>query len=401
MLLPLVSYVVGTILPPLLPTVFTVSVGISEKRLASQRIATANAESILIAGKVTRAFFDKTGTLTKQGLDFLSARGASSWKTGAISEELGRAMATCHNLTKSQTGMLVGNPVDITMFSASGATSFNSKDNATVITDRSHQKVKIVRNFDFDQFRMTQAVIVELADGSHVAIVKGSGESIRKICQTKSLPPNFDSVLRESARAGIYQISVASKPIKYDNGNEYLTRDEVESDLNFIGLLNFQNVMREDTPEVIRQLAEGEIQSIMVTGDSVQTAIQIAQESGIMMPGKSVVIGAVDSDGRVVWLDAASGATANVPSTAQLTNGSTQVALSGAAYEALSTQHAAEAARILPHARVFGRCNPREKVFVVDSFVSLGFITLMCGDGGNDCGALKAAHIGVALSDAE
>jgi magnesium-transporting ATPase (P-type) len=154
--------------------------------------------------------------------------------------------------------------------------------------------------------------------------------------------------------------------------------------------------------EVIRQLAQGEIQSIMVTGDSVQTAIQIAQESGIMMPGKNVVIGTVNSDdGSVIWSDAASGATAKVPSTAQLANASTQLALSGAAYEALCTQDAAEAARILPYARVFGRCTPREKVFVVDSFVSLGFITLMCGDGGNDCGALKAAHVGVALSDAE
>lgn len=59
----------ASVLPALLPTVFTVSVGISDDRLAKQRIATANSESILIAGKVTRAFFDKTGTCLPGTLD--------------------------------------------------------------------------------------------------------------------------------------------------------------------------------------------------------------------------------------------------------------------------------------------------------------------------------------------
>jgi P-type E1-E2 ATPase len=67
-------YVVATVLPPLLPTVFTVSVGISDKRLAKKQIACTNSEGILGAGKVKRAFFDKTGTLTKLGLSFHQMR---------------------------------------------------------------------------------------------------------------------------------------------------------------------------------------------------------------------------------------------------------------------------------------------------------------------------------------
>jgi cation-transporting ATPase 13A3/4/5 len=57
--------------------------------------------------------------------------------------------------------------------------------------------------------------------------------------------------------------------------------------------------------------------------------------------------------------------------------------------------------RLLMFIRIFARASPENKAKVVQAFVDYGLVVGMCGDGGNDCGALRAAHAGVALSDAE
>jgi len=390
-------YVVGTILPPLLPTVFTVSVGVSDDRLSQKRIATSNSESILIAGKVTRAFFDKTGTLTRQGLDYMGARSVEQWELpdAPLSDQLTMAMATCHSLTPSGEGHLVGNPVDRAMFDATVA----KMKTPEVIEDEMGRKLTVVRHFDFDHHRMTQSVVVQLGDGSLVAFVKGSGESIQKLCNTESLPDDFESELQKSARDGIYQISVASKAIETDS-IAALTRDEVERDLQFIGVVNFHNAMRDETPDVIDQLDKAEVVSTMITGDSVLTGIRIALESGILEASKQTYIGSLDNAGVVVWTTE-DGNLVEAPGVDMLRGNDVQLAVSGKVWTSLLEEDAKEANQIAPYIRVYGRCTPQDKVSVVRTFVDLGFVTLMCGDGGNDAGALKAAHVGVALSDAE
>jgi magnesium-transporting ATPase (P-type) len=52
--------------------------------------------------------------------------------------------------------------------------------------------------------------------------------------------------------------------------------------------------------------------------------------------------------------------------------------------------------------RVFARMSPEQKQALVETYGDgHGLIVGMCGDGANDCGALKAAHVGLSLSEAE
>ena len=50
---------------------------------------------------------------------------------------------------------------------------------------------------------------------------------------------------------------------------------------------------------------------------------------------------------------------------------------------------------------IFARMSPFEKEMLIDCFKDQGYFVAMCGDGANDCGALKSAHTGISLSESE
>jgi magnesium-transporting ATPase (P-type) len=141
----------------------------------------------------------------------------------------------------------------------------------------------------------------------------------------------------------------------------------------------------------------------MITGDSVLTGIFIARKSGIIKKNKKVILGQKVTDVEIQWVDFDTDEIMDKPTGNCLTMESSDVdlALTGEAWSILLENDPKYALTIGKHVRVFGRCKPGDKVSVVAAFVANGYKTLMCGDGQNDCGSLKTAHVGVSLSTSE
>ncbi|KAI2493674.1 haloacid dehalogenase-like hydrolase [Fragilaria crotonensis] len=373
-------YVVITVLPPLLPSVFVVSVGISANRLQAKRISCTNPEGILVAGKVDAAFFDKTGTLTKNGMDFLSLDSGvdSADKASVESAEswIKLGMALCHTLALTSTGELVGNQVDSVSFETSKA----------IMKQESGELPKI-------SYLGEWFTVLKRKSGGHPCAFQ---------------PIHIAGFVRRYAPDVIevwyYQIAIAYKEFDLASGSlADVRRDDVEKSLMYAGFVKFQNAMKEDTPAVLQELKEGNVLLAMITGDSVLTGICIAKESGMIGENRKVVIGSKASHDEIEWTDEESGEIVKQPMCDALDSPTSDVdlALSGAAWSLLRSNDPKYASAIAKHVRVFGRCNPTDKVSVVSTFVENRYITLMCGDGQNDCGALKSAHVGVALSTSE
>lgn len=388
-------FVLGTVIPPLLPTVFVVSVGISAKRLQAKRITCSYQEGILIAGKVNTSFFDKTGTLTKQGMDFMSLDAATIESTNKATVGMG----VCHTLHKTREGKLIGNHVDTVSFEYAGG-ELHQEDGQPNKIEVCGRAYTVLKQYEFDSHRQTQSVVVKNESGEKTVFVKGSPEAIRAICST-GIPGNFDEAMETSAKSGIYQLAIASKDFTSENDVKDVTRDEIEAKLHFDAFLSFQNSMRDETPGVIRELLEGNVDVAMITGDSVLTGICIAKAAGMIPDGHKVLLGRKSGDGEVYWTDVDREAEEGTPTGKMLAEGVVDLAITGEAWTSLLREDPKYATSIAKYIRVFGRCNPSDKVSVVSHFVEQGKKTLMCGDGGNDCGSLKSAHVGIALSTAE
>ena len=151
---------------------------------------------------------------------------------------------------------------------------------------------------------------------------------------------------------------------------------------HLVGCINFSNRMKPQTPEVLRQLREGAIRSVILSGDHVLTAIYIARLSGMVHESSRLILGkSVLPSGEVEWVDSATDRNVLLPALSDLPGSDVELAMSGPVWEALWARDPVHATHLAHFTRVIGRCSPSTKISVVECFNKEGFITLMCGDG--------------------
>lgn len=76
-------------------------------------------------------------------------------------------------------------------------------------------------------------------------------------------------------------------------------------------------------------------------------------------------------------------------------------ALTGQTWQALREYYPDLVDRICVRGTIFARMSSDQKQQLIMELMRLGYYVVMCGDGANDCGALRTAHVGISLSEAE
>lgn len=422
--------IITSVVPPELPMELSLAVNTSLAALSKYAIYCTEPFRIPYAGRVDIACFDKTGTLTGEDLVVDGVAGLDLLGNGVVVSVADRTpqvtpvaeagpqtilvLATAHALVKLDDGEIVGEPMEKATLTALGWT-LDKKDTLMSKTSSSNQdptKVQIRRRFQFSSALKRQSSVATVTLTSRqtgrrsrntFAAVKGAPETIRKMLV--KVPSNYEETFKYYTRNGSRVLALAYKYLSTDdeisqNRVNDLKREDVEKDLEFAGFLVLQCPLKDDALKAVRMLNESSHRVIMITGDNPLTAVHVARQVEIV-DREVLILDAPENDEsgeKLVWRSVDDKINMPVdPSKLIASDIIENKDLCVTGY-ALAKYRNSEALRqILRYTWVYARVSPKQKEEILLGLKDLGYTTLMCGDGTNDVGALKQAHIGVAL----
>ena len=117
-------------------------------------------------------------------------------------------------------------------------------------------------------------------DNKYWVITKGAPERIAAISNDGKLEAEIKTQEERMAQAGLRVIGFGGKEI--DKLPDEMSPDNIEKDLQFIGLVGMIDPPREEAKKAISECKDAGIVTVMITGDHPLTAASIARQIGII-----------------------------------------------------------------------------------------------------------------------
>jgi manganese-transporting P-type ATPase len=422
------TLILTSVVPPELPIELSLAVNSSLLALTKLMIYCTEPFRIPFAGKVDICCFDKTGTLTKdemivEGISGLNSEGGSTF-IQAVSEcplSTIQVLASCHSLAMLEDKTLIGDPLEKAILYAA---DYTLTRNDVVMSQaggsqrRSHHPLKIYHRFHFSSALQRMSVIVgHTPQGSveteYMACVKGSPEALKPMFI--DAPADYDQTYIAMARRGARVLALGIKKLGKLSHDQVrgTKRQDVECQLTFCGFVIVSCPLKSQSKSAVNELLHSSHHVTMITGDSPLTACHVSKQLRIIRKEHTLILTNTNDlyDGwhwqsvdDSILLPIYVNETDETPKSSKACRKllhelahSHDLCITGDGLKHLQRFDSNCLRLLLPAVRVYARVAPKQKELVVTLLKQLDYVTLMCGDGTNDVGALKHAHVGVSL----
>ena len=335
--------------PEGLPLMVTLVLSSNMKRMLKSNVLVRKLVGIETAGNINMLFTDKTGTITKGKLDVIAVTDGE----GNIFKNEEELKSNPSYYTRVKLSLIANNE---------STYSVDHKPVGGNITDRALLKFfekdnlnyQIIDKIPFNSENKYSLTAIKY-NGKIVNLIKGAPEVLIKSC-THYYDNNQKKFLTNKNK--IYdQIKKATdKGIRVLAFGVTSSTKKVER-ITLIGLAYIKDEVRPEAVEGLKLIQNAHINTVMITGDNLDTAKAIGKEVGLIKNEKDIILTSTEFNRKTDD----------------------------------------EVKKILPKLKILARSLPQDKSRLVKIAQSLGLVVGMTGDGVNDAPALKKADVGFAM----